>query len=302
MVDATNPIRRDTDAAAVTTALTVASIRSGPSRRLGPDTDIEAITSPSIPLTGAASAVKPIPSSSIARANPCRRIGEFCSQGGGRGEGVRGEPGQFAVLVAGRLDDDMFLGSAGVGRQDLAVRGRVNRIAPPHPVVDLQRRGALDLVEVERLRSGEDDRVDGFAGGRSQLAGDRAALPDDVEPHPGRAGSLSTPTLSRYRPRSGSCSAKPCASSVASSLDAVDLWTLRSPAILVTPNSPSAASNSRIVSALSTDWTDPTPSSLTGRSLEKWACRSERRLAPVRLPPRMWITTLSVLRFRLGFR
>ena len=68
--------------------------------------------------------------------------------------------------------------------------------------------------------------------------------------------SRSTPTPRRYLPRSSFCSTMPWDSSVATSRNAVLLWTPSSPAISVTPASPSRARMPKMVSARSTDRTD----------------------------------------------
>ena len=93
------------------------------------------------------------------------------------------------------------------------------------PVVGLQRGLAGDLVEVERGAVREHRDVDGppvaAASGRqigraSCTTSSRAVV---------APASRSTPTPRRYLPRSSFCSTMPCCSSVATSRNAVLLWT-----------------------------------------------------------------------------
>ena len=136
---------------------------------------IDAIDSPWLLRIGAATAVSPISSSSIAMAKPAgvpRRARHQVVEAGDRVGGV----GAQLPAPGGDL--------AGVQRaeQDLAVGGRVQRDALADPVVRLEGGGAGDLVHVERGAVGEHGEVDGLPGVLGELAGDAAALLHQVEP------------------------------------------------------------------------------------------------------------------------
>ena len=100
-----------------------------------------------------------------------------------------GEPGDRLGGVRGSAPRRLLeLRLVEAAEQHLAVAGRVQRDVLADPVVGLQRRGAGDLVEVERGAVGEHGDVDRLAGVGGELAADRARLLHEVEPGRGGAG------------------------------------------------------------------------------------------------------------------
>src|SRR6185437_8496786 len=121
-------------------------MRTAGMRKLGPEALTEAITVPSAFRTGAAMAVSPASSSSTAVAKPRDRTSAS-------------RAGNSAAAVTVRSVNRASGGLGQVGQQDLAVRGRVQRNAPPGPVVRGERRRAGRLVQVERVAAGQDGQV-----------------------------------------------------------------------------------------------------------------------------------------------
>ena len=127
-------------------------------------------------------AVRPASNSSTAVAKPRRRTSASSAVNSATAVTVRSVKRQRRHQARREL----VLGQ--VGQQDLAVRGRVQRDAPPGPVVWRQRGRPRRLVQVERIASGQDGQVDGLARLLGQRPADRAALLDHVEPRAGRPG------------------------------------------------------------------------------------------------------------------
>src|SRR5205823_2106347 len=100
---------------------------------------------------------------------------ELGHQHGDVGDRALGEPGER------RLEQLQLAGRWQPANEHLPVRRAVQRDAATDPVVQLQRRGARDLVEVERVVTRQDREVDGLVEAARELLYDGPALTRDVE-------------------------------------------------------------------------------------------------------------------------